>query len=113
MTTIFVRTRQAGIHHWPQAPIHRKYLGVPHRHLFHIEARCAVDHRDREVEFHDVLDQLNRAWEMFFPDGRMGSCSCEQAAAYIAEFLSAYFKRQFLVIVSEDGECGAEVQSAG
>lgn len=108
--TIFVRTRREGQHRWPQAPEHREYLRSAHRHLFHIEVSTWVTHDDREIEFHDLLDQVNAYWtELPMKDGL--PMSCEMMARMLGELLVAKYKRSFQVSVSEDGECGASVFS--
>lgn len=82
-----------------------------HRHLFHIEARCQVDHDDREVEFHDVRDALELAWtEMGNGINRnFGRASCEDLARRLGQYLMRGWPRAWMVSVSEDGEAGAEV----
>ena len=102
---IWVRFAVAGYHQWPEAPNHRSYLAMRHRHLFHVEARCQVDHDDREVEFHDLLDQARAD----FPGGHLGRQSCEDMARDLATKLAAHYRRPFEVSVSEDGEVGAVV----
>lgn len=111
--TIFVRTIQDGLHCWPQAPEHRSYLRLLHRHLFHIEVTTEVDHDDREIEFHDLLEQVVSIWKGFTSYGaaNLGAASCEQLARTIGMRLAQAHKRRFDVMVSEDGECGATVIS--
>lgn len=109
--TIFVRLQVVGFHFWPSAPPHRDYLGVRHRHLFHVEVRTQVKHQDREIEFHDLRDAALFVWsDMVAPQGEAGSQSCETMARRIAIELAHSFDRDFTVSVSEDGECGATVE---
>ena len=97
-------------HCWPDAPDHRAYLRNRHRHLFHVEASCDVAHDDREVEFHDVLDQVRAYWQaMAGEEDDMGSASCEALARCIGEHLMVWRPRAWVVEVSEDGEAGARV----
>jgi len=100
---IFVRFRKSGFHQWLQAPRRREYLAYRHRHLFHVEVACHVDHDDREIEFHDLLDFAEQNIEIGGPR------SCEHMARKLMEKLVAEYNRPFEVTVSEDGECGATV----
>lgn len=110
--SIFVRFIGEGWHGWPQAPEHRSYLRHMHRHLFHIEARCYVDHDDRSVEFHDVRDQIEVLWGLLAgPKRDLGSMSCEMLARRIGAHLVEWNPRRWTVIVSEDDEMGACVAS--
>ncbi len=103
---IRVRFRQAGFHYWPLPTPHRDYLGQPHRHVFHVEAMLPVEHDDREVEFHDLLEVAQGGWP---GDGEnLGPLSCEQIAACVARNIRlAYPHRPITVAVFEDGENGA------
>lgn len=103
--TIFVRFVVPGFHSWPDAPVHRGYLGHSHRHLFHVELRCSVEHDGREIEFHDLLDVARAA----FPGGDLGGQSCETMARELAKKMARRYGRAFEVAVSEDGEVGALV----
>ena len=104
-TTIWVTTQFEGFHSWPDAPIHRAYLGEPHRHLFKVRVEVEVVHDDREVEFHDLLDAVKSRLPKS-PD--LGAQSCEMMAAGIATDVAAMLPgRTVRCEVSEDGECGA------
>jgi hypothetical protein len=106
-----VRFVQEGWHCWPDAPEKRAYLREKHRHLFHIEASCEVTHDDREVEFHDLRDEVEIHFGLLAGAERdFGAQSCEQIALRLAEHLCERFRgREFFVSVSEDGEAGARV----
>ena len=114
-TWVVVRHRFDALHHWPNAPVHRAYLGQDHRHLFHVEMRIQVFDDDRALEFHDILKKLQREWCVpgTRADGMndIGAMSCEMVAKSI---LSAarreYDKRAMKVSVFEDGENGAIVE---
>jgi hypothetical protein len=54
---IHVRFTEHGVHCWPQAPERRAYLRSLHRHLFFVEVSTAVEHDDREIEFHDLQEE--------------------------------------------------------
>lgn len=109
-TTIFVRTKVAGFHNWPDAPDHRGYLRDRHRHQFWIEASCEVSHNEREIEFHDLIDMINKHVPVISPATEFGSSSCEAIAAQLAQTLARHYRRGFTVSVSEDGEAGARVE---
>ena len=61
--TIRVRFSEPGFHCWPQAPERRAYLRNPHRHLFYVTVACIVSHDEREIEFHDLLDEARMLWK--------------------------------------------------
>jgi len=107
MTEIFVKLRVPGFHHWPNPSTNRAYLGESHRHLFHLEVSMPVGHSDREVEFHDLLDEVRT----LFPVGQdHGGKSCEMMAEEIGHTLAIHHKRSVTVEVSEDGEVGARMR---
>lgn len=102
---IFVRFSFPGFHRWEGAPEHRSYLASRHRHLFGVEVKCLVENDDREIEFHDLLDES----KAFFSESERGNQSCEMMARALGEFLASRYKRSFAVTVTEDDECGAQV----
>lgn len=105
---ITVRSRSWGQHCWPSAPASRSYLAGPHRHLFTVELSVEVDHADREIEFHDLLDELGGAWPESLD---LGSSSCEMLAEMVLRNIaSAYPGRRVQVRVYEDTECWATVE---
>ena len=102
---IAVRFRAEGWHCWPGATRRRAYLAAKHRHLFHVALRIPVADDDREVEFHDLLDQARAD----FGTGDFGSASCEMLARSLAQKTARRYGRACEVAVFEDGEVGAEV----
>jgi hypothetical protein len=103
---ITVRFRAEGFHHWPDAPERRFYLRATHRHFFHVELSTPVAHIEREIEFHDLLEEAKRR----FGGPRHGSDSCETMAINLAKAMSEHYGgRPFTVSVFEDGEAGATV----
>ena len=106
MTEIFVKLRVPGFHHWPNPTENRDYLGNRHRHLFHISVSLPVGHSDREVEFHDLLDEVRG---LVWSGQDHGAKSCEMIGEKIGDTLSAQYQRPVTVEVSEDGEVGARV----
>ena len=110
--TIHVRFRMDGLHYWPAAPVHRAYLAMEHRHLFHVEVSTQVEHDDREIEFHDLMSEAQVAFmENCVSGTNLGAASCEMIARNMAAALAAAHRRTFTVSVFEDGECGATVTS--
>lgn len=107
--TAVVRFTFEGWHHWPEAPPGRRYLAASHRHLFHAEVELDQMAGDREVEFHDLLDQARSGIE---PPGQndFGRSSCEQIAVVIARVVRLRWPERFLsVAIFEDNECGARL----
>jgi hypothetical protein len=64
-----------------------------------------VQHDDREVEFHDLLDFARE----HFPGGELGAQSCEMLARCLGMKIARRFQRAVEVTVSEDNEVGALV----
>lgn len=103
-----VKFQAEGFHRWPGATGQRAYLEERHRHMFHWTVMLEVFHHDREVEYHDLLDfcQINA------PCGEMGAMSCEEMASKLAfRLMESYPGRQYRIMVLEDGECGALLES--
>lgn len=103
--TIFVTFTVDGFHKWSDAPERRAYLRDRHRHLFHVRVETQVEHDDREIEFHDLLDDARANC----PGGELGDSSCEMIGQRLGMYLSEKYRRPFRVAVSEDGEVGASV----
>lgn len=110
---ITVRWSVPGMHCWPDATPERGYLADHHRHLFHVHVVIPVDHEDREVEFHDLLEYAQEALTTFPLVGGahdFGHRSCEALALLVAAYVQAQWPRPVRVAVLEDGECGAVVE---
>ena len=116
-TSIGVTASFTGIHCWPDAPAHRAYLASPHRHKFGVKVEVSVAGHDREIEFHDLLDNVGRMLpspSVLLQDGGNAylNMSCEHHAKRILDLLSCtYPGRAISVTVDEDGECFATVTS--
>lgn len=94
-----------GTHYWPECPFNDvSFLRVPHRHMFHIKAWRLVSHDDRDVEFIMLKREIVQYLDSMFPDGDMGSRSCEMLARELCQEFSLD-----RCDVSEDGENGATV----
>lgn len=111
MTTadIFVKTNFVALHRWATAKGRRAYLAHPHRHIFHIRVTMPVSHDHREVEFHDLLDEVNDRLDRMAPNRDFGGASCETIARNLMHYFVAKYFRRVTVDVSEDDECGATV----
>lgn len=99
------------LHYWEDAPDHRRYLRSPHMHTFHILAEVDTTHYDREIEFHDLRDQLESvARSMLTNDDQgvptFGGRSCEIIAQTIITRMPLELSS---VSVSEDGVCAGRV----
>lgn len=104
---VWARWTYEGFHYWPDAPTSRAYLADRHRHLFHAEVRVTVEHDDRDIEFHDLLDVARTALNGVAAPYE----SCEMMARRAAEAVQARWPgRPVQVTVSEDNECGATLR---
>jgi hypothetical protein len=102
---IVVRTQFEGFHRYPGAGSidpRIAFLEDRHRHMFHVTAKMAVDHQNREQEFFLVKWKLQE----FIRSGEMNNKSCEMMAQEIIEhhLIPTYGHRYYEVTVSEDGE---------
>ena len=100
-----------GLHFWEKAPDHRRYLRHPHRHDFTIRGFCPVFHGNREVEFHDLQGEMEKALAQTFGQEwsgdsliyQFGQSSCEHIATAILEKLPKLSR----VEVFEDDRAGS------
>ena len=113
-TTIWVRFQIEGIHQYPQALddpnlLDVKFLGHPHRHIFHFEVEVEVFHDDRDIEF--IL--FKRELEALYGDSKsmnIDNKSCEMLANDLVRYIeNKYPNRDISVSVSEDNENGARI----
>jgi hypothetical protein len=115
-TNIIVTLQIDAIHNWPGVVEHNElsqvdFLQYPHRHMFHITAKKAVTHDDRDIEIimfkRNILDYLHRR---YFNKSKnthlLGSTSCEMLAKELTKVFSLSYCE-----VLEDNENGAEVYS--
>lgn len=114
--TIYITFQKEGIHKYPQALEDPKlsdvkFLGYPHRHIFHFRVEIGVVHNDRDIEF----IQFKRYVENLYSDKRLelNNKSCEMIAEELHDALRFQFPNRTLIIeVSEDGENGAIIRYA-
>lgn len=113
-TEIIVTVREHGTHYWPDAPDKVAYLRHPHRHEFIFRVAVAVEHDDRDTEFHMlqgmVKESLEERYEWESSGLVFGPRSCETIARDLGVDL-AHIKalRVTSVEVWEDGENGGRV----
>lgn len=109
--TIWVNFQKEGIHKYPLALTEPeledvKFLGYPHRHIFHFRVEIEVFHDDRDIEF--IL--LKRELESLYDQGtlQLDYKSCEMLCDDLAEYIiNKYPQRDLIISVSEDNENGA------
>lgn len=112
-TKVTAGTRVNALHRWPEANGRRSYLAHHHMHDFSIRVEANVTHDNRQIEFHDLRDALERAVGLILslnttPLGgasSFGSMSCEQVGIEILRLLD----QVDVVRVNEDEFCGAVV----
>jgi hypothetical protein len=110
---IWVTFQREGIHCYPAALTdpkleHVKFLGYPHRHIFHFRVEIEVFHNDRELEF--IL--FKRELENLFEVGtiQLQNKSCEMISHSISDYIKKqYPNRIYIIEVSEDGENGCRI----
>lgn len=91
--TLHVSVNCFGAHRWPRAPEHRAYLREPHAHNFEISGAFEVQHDDRQLEFHDLQEEISTALtELAGQEGTdpahctdFGTLSCEGIARWLLE----------------------------
>lgn len=105
--SITVRWTREGWHRWPEAEGVRDYLSSRHRHLFHYELTVIVEHNDREIEFHDLLEYAREN----SLGGELGRRSCEDLGEVVLKAVaSQYPNRNYSCTVWEDNEVGATIK---
>lgn len=110
---IFVTFQREGIHCYPLAATDPaladvRFLGTPHRHIFHFRVDIEVYHNDRDIEF----IRFKRWLESRFSAGIMAlnHKSCEMICDEMYMLITArYPDRDIQIEVSEDGENGCTV----
>ena len=93
-----------GVHSWPGAPDHREYLRPLHQHVWEVRVRISVGHLDRDIEFHDLRDEI---WEML--QTTEFDNSCEGVAKSLYEDLKTlHLDNKIAVWVGEEGNVRAK-----
>jgi len=101
-TIVWVSTSFEGFHRWKDAPDDMAFLRNFHRHIFEVELGVEVDDDNREVEFFELQEKIDKYIKKTFSEHF--EFSCEQIAKLLLiKFNASYVK------VSEDGENGATI----
>lgn len=105
---VWVKFEKIGFHYYKDAPSDVDYLKSKHRHKFYFKVGVKVEHDDREVEFHQLLNFCLSGFtdEIIDINGK----SCEMLADDIYDHLQTspiYCNRKTIIDVSEDNEVGA------
>ena len=111
---IWVTFQKEGIHKYPAALTDPKledvkFLGYPHRHIFHFKVTIQVFHDDRDIEF----IQFKRWCESLYADGTLdlNNSSCEMISdALYGQIEAKYPGRDVWIEVSEDNENGSFIR---
>jgi len=110
---IYVTFQKEGIHKYPAA-LHTpeladvRFLGHPHRHMFHFRVDIEVSHTNRDIEF--IL--FKRELESLYTDKilDLDYRSCEMMADDLYKYVSEHYPaREMMIEVSEDGENGCRI----
>jgi len=106
MKNIIITTKFSAIHRWPDCPIEEvSYLRNPHRHEFHVTAKAPINHDDRDIEFIQLKNKINKFIRENWEEKDLGRMSCEMfCSKLMKEFSVLNYVR-----VMEDGENGAEL----
>ena len=112
---IWVTFQKEGIHCYPGADTDPnlatedwrdvRFLGVPHRHIFHFRVEIEVFHDDRDIEF----IQFKRWLERQYADRvlELDYKSCEMIADDLYRVINdRYSGRDVVISVAEDNENG-------
>ena len=111
---IWVTFQKEGIHKYPQALTDPaledvKFLGYPHRHMFHFKVKLEVFHDDRDVEFILLKRELEKCYSDEGPM-TLNYQSCEMIARELAKYIQTkYPNRALSISVAEDNENGCEL----
>ena len=76
--------------------------------MFGVEVKCIVEHDERAIEFHDLMDEARSMFEKLV-SSHGNPMSCESMARELAIGLVQRHSVTFEVTVDEDGEAGATV----
>ena len=111
---IWVTFQKEGIHKYPAAleddKLHDvRFLGYPHRHIFHFKVEIEVFHDDRDIEFILFKRELEN---LYSEEGAMtlDYQSCEMIARELAKYIQTkYPNRALSISVAEDNENGCRL----
>ena len=105
-----IRTSFHGTHQWKQCDIKEvSFLKNEHHHIFHVEVYIEQFHNNRDVEYIQCVNWLNKQLTKY---KKAGNKSCEIMAKEIKLLIEKqYPARNVKVQVSEDGHWGAVVEN--
>jgi len=111
---IWVTFQKVGFHRYPAAatdPLLEdvSYLGNKHRHLFKFNIQIEIFHNDRELEFHQFLNYCESLFDTKQIDIDYKSVEMLADDLYI-KLADRYPGRDMIISVSEDGECGCQIE---
>lgn len=111
-TRLVARINLEGVHRWKECSLEEvAYLRDYHRHMFHIHAKCFVNHQNRDIEFIQLTHQIKQyLTDKYYSEQYkcllFGDMSCEMIAQELVEKFGLYECE-----VNEDGESGAIVKN--
>lgn len=104
---IWVKTQFEGFHKYEHAPQEVSYLRNTHRHMFELKVFIEIFEDDRDIEFHMFKKFVIHCIET----KNFHNKSCEMISNDLNLLISnKYPKRNIKIEISEDGECGCEMQ---
>lgn len=111
---IWVTFQRAGLHRYAQAQesptlTDVSYLGLVHRHLFKFKVAIEVYHNDRDIEFHQFLNWLESLYSTNVLELDHKSCEMISDDLY-SKIQSRHPGRYIRIEISEDGECGSDIE---
>ena len=111
LKSVSTSIKQAGLHHWPDAPDFVEFLKYPHRHMFGFAVDIEVEDSNREVEFFTLQDHMQSHLKATYPGWRghtsllqFGPNSCEMLAEAMCGYLQGLGFKVVGVTVDEDEE---------
>jgi len=113
---IWVRFQKEGIHKFPAALTEPeledvKFLGYPHRHIFHFKVGIEVKHDDRDIEFIQFKRWIESLYEDIQGPLVLDYQSCEMISDDLCEAINyKYPNRDITISVSEDNENGSHTE---
>lgn len=103
---IIINTKFSAIHFWPDCEIEEvDYLRYPHRHEFHVKVKAPVTHDNRDIEFIQLKNKIDKWLSDHWDKQNLKQKSCEM----MCKELMFHFPKLTYVRVMEDNENGAEL----
>ena len=111
---IWVSFTKEGIHCYPAALEEEslsdvRFLGYPHRHIFHFKVWISISHDDRDIEFIQFKRWLITLYDTTLD---LDNKSCEMIATdLLVQIQNRYTCRSIRIEVSEDNENGTLIEA--